>query len=168
MEESNNNIVDNSNVQNVVVNNVTQPVNNQKKTPVGLIIGLIIGGIVFLGIIILVIVLLIGRSSSKEIQGTWKCNGNLGMKISGNELEMYSDTDSSTYIKANYTIKEFEIDNSYHKYTINASATKRVISGKEYTQPYTTQYQIVMEDGNKNELSMINTVSYSMYTCTRE
>ena len=54
------------------------------------------------------------------------------------------------------------------KYTINVEATKRIIDGQEYTDPYSTQFQLMLEKGNKDKLGMMNTISYSMYSCTRK
>ena len=148
--------------------NVVQNVQPAPKSsfPAWLIVVIIIGGIVFILGIIFAVLLIVGTSTMKEIQGDWTCNGQLGVKIGATDLEMTSS--SNTHINATYTIENFEVDNDYHKYTINAKAVKRIISGQEYTGDYTTQYQIVIDTKDKNNMTMMNTVSYSTYNCTKK
>ena len=151
--------MDNSNVV------VTQ--STSKKTPVGLIIGIIVGILVLFIISIVLLVKFIFNSASKSYQGTWDCNSQLRLEIGNNNFDMYANDGSAT-INSTYKISEESHENNYHKYTIDASATKRIINGQKYTKPYTTQYQIIMEGTNRNQMVMMNTVTYSMYNCTRK
>lgn len=147
-----------------VVSNV-QPA-PKKSFPVWLIIVIVVGVITFIVGLVIAILLIVGTSTMKEIRGEWTCNDKLGLTIGMADLTMTSGDD--THIKATYTIENFEIDDNYHKYTINAKAVERIISGQKYTGDYTTQYQIVVDPKDKNNMVMMNTVSYSTYNCTKK
>lgn len=71
-------------------------------------------------------------------------------------------------VKSTYKISSTSKDGSISKYDIEASATKRIINGKEYTEPYTTKFQISIDEKSKDEMAMINVVSYNIYTCKRK
>ena len=142
----------------------------KKKFP-GWVIPVIIGAVV-LGIILFVvaIILLVKfalNSGTRVFQGSWECNnGNVTVTIGKNNFDMYGN--QSTYVYSTYVAKEVKVENNYHKLLIDATATKRVLNNKEYTGPYTTEYQLVIDNNNKNEMAMINSKTYTIYKCKRK
>ena len=138
----------------------------KNKTPVGLIIGIVIGGVVLFVVALILLFVFIFKSGTSVFHGTWECNNNATVTIDSRNFNMYGNT--NTYVYATYKAKEINIDNSYSKMLINATATKRVLNGKEYTGDYTTQYQLVIDNNNKNEMAMINSVTYTIYKCKRK
>ena len=130
------------------------------------IIGAIVLGIILFVVAIFLIVKFALDSGTKAFQGSWECNSNITVEIGKNTFDMYSN--QNNYVNSTYTANEVKIENNYQKCMIQATATKRVISGKEYTNPYTTEYQLVIDNNNKNEMAMMNTKTYSMYMCKRK
>lgn len=139
---------------------------NKKKTPVGLIIGIVVGGVVLFVVVILLLVVFLLKSGTNIYQGKWECNNNIEVTIGNNNFDMYGN--SNTYVYSKYVPNKVEIDNNISKCTIRATATKRVLNGKEYTGNYTTEYQLAIDNNNKDEMAMINTQTYSMYKCKRK
>ena len=138
----------------------------KNKTPVGLIIGIVIGGIVLFVVAIILLVIFLLKSGTNIYQGEWECNNDIKVTIGKNNFDMYGD--SNTYVYSKYVPNKVEVENNISKCTIRATATKRVLNGKEYTGDYTTEYQLVIDSNNKNEMAMINTQTYSMYQCKRK
>ena len=122
--------------------------------------------IVIIGIIIalLAIVYFISSKQKKSFYGTWDCNG-ITLFIDSKNFNM---SNNNLDVKSTYKISSTSKDGSISKYDIEASATKRIINGKEYTEPYTTKFQISIDEKSKDEMAMINIVSYNIYTCTRK
>ena len=140
---------------------------NKKKTPVGLIIGIVIGGVVLFVTALILLLVFVFKSGTSVFHGTWECNNNTAtVTIDSKNFNMYGN--SSTYVYSTYKTKEVNIDSKYSKMLIDATATKRVLNNKEYTGDYTTQYQLVIDNNNKNEMAMINSVTYSIYKCKRK
>ena len=149
--------------QNIPNNTVVTP--QSKKMPVWAIILIIVGGIILLGISIFIFVKLLGLGSNKY-EGHWICNNSIELDISKNKFNMkYND---SNYAEADYFLVETTNENGYTKYLLRTTATKRIISGNEQTGDYITQFEISMEDGNPLAMAMMNTVSYSLYTCVKK
>lgn len=146
------------------MDNVKQPV--IKRTPKW-VIGLIIGGVILSIVIFVVALILIISSVFKNYYGTWECNNDIILKIDSSNFDMYT-SDKSTIVNSKYSMKKVNIDNNIQKYTLNASATKRIINGVEYNDPYTTQYEITIDSDHPKELAMINTVTYSVYECRKK
>ena len=146
------------------MDNVKQPV--IKRTPKW-VIGLIVGGFILSIVIFVVALILIISSVFKNYYGTWECNNDIILEIGSNNFDMYT-SDKSTIVNSKYSMKKVNIDNNIQKYTLNASATKRIINGVEYDDPYTTQYEITIDSNNPKELSMVNTVTYSVYGCRKK
>ena len=146
------------------MDNAKQPV--IKRTPKW-VIGLIIGGVILSIVIFVVALILIISSVFKNYYGTWECNNDIILEIGSNNFDMYT-SDKSTIVNSKYSMKKVNIDNNIQKYTLNASATKRIINGVEYDDPYTTQYEITIDSNNPKELSMVNTVTYSVYGCRKK
>ena len=122
--------------------------------------------IVIIGIIIalLAIVYFISSKLKKSFYGTWDCNG-ITLFIDSKNFNM---SNNNLDVKSTYKISSTSKDGSISKYDIEASATKRIINGKEYTEPYTTKFQISIDEKSKDEMAMINVVSYNIYTCKRK
>ena len=146
------------------MDNVKQPV--IKRTPKW-VIGLIIGGVILSIVIFVVALILIISSVFKNYYGTWECNNDIILKIDSSNFDMYT-SDKSTIVNSKYSMKKVNIDNNIQKYTLNASATKRIINGVEYNDPYTTQYEITIDSDHPKESAMINTVTYSVYECRKK
>lgn len=141
----------------------------KKKFPtwaIVVIIGSIVLGIILFVVAILFFVKALLNSGTNVYQGSWVCNNMTTVDIGKNTFDMYSN--QNNYVNATYVANKLEIENNYHKCIIRATATKRVISGKEYTDPYTTEYQLVIDSNNKNEMAMMNTKTYSLYKCKRK
>ena len=141
----------------------------KKKFPawaIAVIIGAVVLGIILFVVAIFFFVKTLLDSGTKMYQGSWICNNMTTVDIGENTFDMYSN--QSNYVNSTYVANKVEIENNYHKCTIRATATKRVISGKEYTDPYTTEYQLVIDSNNKNEMAMMNTKTYSLYKCKRK
>lgn len=146
------------------MDDVKQP--NIKRTPKW-VIGLIVGGVILSIVIFVVALILIISSVFKNYYGTWECNNDIILKIDSSNFDMYT-SDKSTIVNSKYSMKKVNIDNNIQKYTLNASATKRIINGVEYNDPYTTQYEITIDSDHPKELAMINTVTYSIYECRKK
>ncbi len=130
------------------------------------IIGVVILGIVLFVLIISFFVKTLLDSGTKIYQGSWECNNKTTVEIGPNNFDMYDNR--NIYVNSTYVANKVEIENNYHKCTIRATATKRIINGREYTGPYTTEYQLVIDRNNKNEMAMMNTKTYSLYKCKRK
>ncbi len=80
---------------------------------------------------------------------------------------IYKETGNSGRIEGTYEISEAqssETDKTM-EYIINLNATSRVFGEKTLTDPYSTQYSLVIEsDGNA---VLMNTISQNMYMCTK-
>lgn len=137
-----------------------------KRTPKWAI-GLIIGGVILSIVIFVVVLIFIITSIFKSYYGTWECNNDIILKIDSSNFDMYT-SDNSTVVNSKYSVKKVNIDNNIQKFTLNASATKRIINGVEYDDSYTTQYEITIDSNHPNELAMINTVTYSIYECRKK
>ena len=135
--------------------NVQQNLNKKSNKTIIIIVGILI---------VLIILFFMGRKSKKAFYGTWDCNGII-IHIDSKNFDMSSN---GLDVKSTYKITSTSKDGSISKYEIEASATKRVINGKEYTEPYTTKFEIDIDEKNNDEMGMINVVSYNIYTCKRK
>ena len=151
MEEVKEEVVEEKIPEPVVSEVVTeQPVvnNSSDNGKLVLIILSIVGGCVLL---FFILYLFVFKSGNKAFEGEWTCDGGVTLNFDGSTMK---------YVEGSSDIEA--------KYTINVEATKRIIDGQEYTDPYSTQFQLMLEKGNKDKLGMMNTISYSMYSCTRK
>ena len=128
-------------------------------------------GISFLVIITILLVFLLSASNSPKykFEGKWSCS-NGAIKLEFDSKNFYYNADS-TKVDATYEIeydeyKESPIGN-YYKYGLKVTTTNRVLNGEKYTEPYTTEYEINIEEGKEDELLMINASTYNMYECYR-
>lgn len=155
---------------------IEKPIPNQvnsmdsfKKNPKKKI--LIIGGIVFVVVLLLIIVLfskILG--GNKSIYGTWDCGATNPIRVEiakNNDFKMYiRDNKEMMNIEGTYTTEE-KTKETGKAYELTMKASKRVVNGKTYTESYTTKYELTVDKENSDSLSMVNTVSYSTYQCTR-
>ena len=115
-------------------------------------------------IAITITVLLLSRDKSMDSRyiGDWSCSGDVTLKMTSSGFEMiYPDAN----ISGSYTILTKEKRELGTYFTIDFIANKRVISDSVYNSPYTTQFELGISDDNT--MSMINTLSYSIYNCKR-
>ena len=161
----NNNIYNQPQIDN---NAYQQPVQNNKpkKNAIGLIIVIVVGVIIAIILTVITISLFVKKSGSEKFYGEWDCNNGIKLLINNKDFNM--SIESQAKIDATYKLTTIETEGTYKKYNIDATATRRILDGKEYLEPYTTKYQIVMDDKNNNELSMINVSTYSIYMCERK
>ncbi len=122
---------------------------------------------------ILALLTLLGNylfKSGKLLNGKWICNNNIILIMNKNKtFEMYDSKDKNYLnVKGKYTIEKEQNENNILKYTINMKTTNRIISNQKMTDEYTTQYEIDINTNNQNELSMTNSLSYSIYNCKKE
>ena len=147
--------------------NINQTVNYaSKNSNKGLIIGIVIGGVIACLLAIITVVLLFNAINKKKFYGEWICDDGINVVINDKNFNMFID--SQTKIESTYKIVSNKNDGVYRKYDIEATAKKRIIDGQEYTSPYTTKYQIIMNNSSDDELSMINSLTYNMYSCQRK
>ena len=109
------------------------------------------------------------ESTNNYIYGTWKCNdGEVELSLDSENFIMdYSS--GLAYIEAKYVIESTEKeDNNVNKYNINVTTTKRIIENEELEGEYTTQFQIALNTKDTNNMTMINSISYSIYRCKRK
>ena len=156
----------------VAPNNYGQPympMNNKKKGNKIVLITVICITFFIILAVILILVLRSSNSSKYKFVGNWSCaNGVVKLKIDSKNF--YYDS-TAAKVDATYEIeydeyKESPIGN-YYKYGLLISTTSREINGVKYTEPYTTEYEIDIEEGKENELLMTNTTTYNMFECYR-
>lgn len=140
------------------INNLNNESNNKGilKTIVLIIIGILIT--------IIISILIAKNITKKPFYGKWLCNDNIELFIDNSNFNMNYGNDK---VEATYGIESADKINNVSRYTIGASAKKRIINGKEDLSPYSTKYQIAMEQGNDNELVMINIKTYNLYSCKK-
>ena len=56
-------------------------------------------------------------------------------------------------------------EGDYKSYVLNVSAIKKMVNGQEYTDQYTTDFEIEMEKGNKDKLLLTNKNTGIEYVC---
>lgn len=145
------------------------PMNNKKKGNKIVLITVICITFFIILAVILILVLRSSNSSKYKFEGNWSCaNGVVKLKIDSKNF--YYDS-TAAKVDATYEIeydeyKESPIGN-YYKYGLLISTTSREINGVKYTEPYTTEYEIDIEEGKENELLMTNTTTYNMFECYR-
>jgi hypothetical protein len=71
-------------------------------------------------------------------------------------------------ISGTYELKKTSDEGEEKTYTFNLKADKRVINGETITDSYTTQFEFRFDKNNKDDLVLMNTVSYSIYSCKRK
>ena len=150
--------------ENQYSNNTNQ--NNKKTKNKILIIGIAISATITLISIIIIIFSLMSNKTQYLFYGEWDCGENIILTIDKSNLNIYKEPDFS--IESTYKIILTNVESNVNKYTINASATKRILGGVEYTEPYSTQFEIDMANYDKDSLVMINTSTYSLYMCSRK
>ena len=106
----------------------------------------------------------------KELyEGDWKCaNGNVLVHIDDKNFNIFFKTDLS--MEATYKLREPEPNErkpGYEAFYLVLTAHKRVADGKVYDEPYETEYQIIIDKDSPNEMAMANTITSSMYLCTK-
>lgn len=150
---------------------------NKKKSNKALFITLgIIGGIVLLGIIIFVVLLYIGINYIKEdwLTGTYSC-GSLQNITEMNVTMNFIVKEDKTFIMyygRDIVSGKYEITNvSYggeknsKKYELKLTANNRYLNGTLYTDDYSTNYELVIDENN--EAVLMNTKSMQIYYCKK-
>ena len=134
---------------------------NKKKTITLSLI--IVFSLIVLGVVIFLIIN--GSKSNKDLYiGEWECTKDVKLSINDNDFDMkYSNGE----ISGTYELQSTEEENNETSYMINLKASKRVINGETNTDSYTTQFEFKFDNNDKNTLVLMNTVSYSIYMCTR-
>ena len=132
-----------------------------------IIIAFVVSAVFLIAISIILLFFHIFHSASKSIQGSWICNDEIIVNIGKKNFDMISN-DESLIVNSTYVINEIEVDNNYHKYTFDAKAIKRIINGKDYTDSYTTRYQMVIDSNIPDEAGIINVVTNNIYTCKKK
>ena len=142
---------------------------NKKNNKLGMIILFSLLGIL---IVIAIIAVVLSNNSSPKYKfiGNWSCkNGKMDLRIDSKKFIMEAE---NIYIEATYEIDYDELNETpigtFYKTGLILSATKRVLEGKEYTEPYKTMYEINIEEGKENVMNMINAVTYNMYECYKK
>lgn len=78
------------------------------------------------------------------------------------------DNSGISSIKGTYNLvgTNFESTQNTYTYTLNLNATERIVEGKTFSDPYTTQYSISFNDDD--EIILMNTLSSNTYYCERD
>lgn len=150
---------------------------NKKKSNKALFITLgIIGGIVLLGIIIFVVLLYIGINYIKEdwLTGTYSCGPlqnitqtNVTMNFIVKEDKTFIMSYGRDVVSGKYEITNVGYgggDNS-KKYELKLTANSRYLNGTLYTDDYSTNYELVIDENN--EAVLMNTKSMQIYYCKK-
>ena len=130
---------------------------------------IIIISIVLLVLIVLgcVLFIVLNKSGNKEIYvGDWECIKDV--KLSMNNDKSFRMTYPNGDISGTYELKKTSDEGEEKSYTFNLKADKRVINGETITDSYTTQFEFRFDKNNKDDLVLMNTVSYSIYSCKRK
>lgn len=153
-------------------NVITSPKKNSNKS---VIIIIIIVAALFLLIPIGIIIILsifkvLTTNSNQLIYGKWSCNSGIELIFkSDKSFQMYDTSDKNNFnITGDFTIDDIEEDRISLEYIITMKSNNRTISGKKYTDDYSTKYSFIMDQQNKKELIMMNTLNYNMYRCTKK
>ena len=150
---------------------------NKKKSNKALFITLgIIGGIVLLGIIIFVVLLYIGINYIKEdrLTGTYRC-GPLQNITETNATMNFIVKEDKTFIMSygrDVVSGKYEITNvgyvggkNSKKYELKLTANNRYLNGTLYTDDYSTNYELVIDEND--EAVLMNTKSMQIYYCKK-
>lgn len=149
-----------SNLQNNAIGYNNDKIKNRNKK---LIIILTIIGII---IVVAIAVFLFLKTTSKQDTryiGEWECNEGVSLSMKDNTFEMIYPTAT---ISGTYEVKEINEKDMGKYFTIDFNANKRVINDSTYNSPYTTQFELGFAEDDS--MSMINVISYSIYTCKRK
>lgn len=136
--------------------------NKKQESHLWLIIGI---AILVVSVFIVLFVFVLKNDKKYPFSGKWNCNDNIVLTIEGNNFDMYYDED--TYITSTFDVINEEKKEEYTTYSIVATAKKRRLEGKEYTDSYSTGYEIGFNKNNPNQLEMMNAISYNIYYCTK-
>ena len=150
---------------------------NKKKSNKALFITLgIIGGIVLLGIIIFVVLLIIGINYIKEdwLTGTYSCgplqnitemNATMNFIVKENKTFIMSYGRDIVSGKYEITNVDYNGDKNSKKYELKLTTNNRYLNGTLYTDDYSTNYELVIDENN--EAVLMNTKSMQIYYCKK-
>ena len=145
--------------------NYNRPYKKTSGALIALIIFIVIA-IIAGGIFLLVILF---KNSDILLNGEWDCGDNIVVELDNKKFEMYNSANRNVLdVKGKYSLKRFQTENKTMKYTIVMNSNDRTIEGKNYTDNYSTEYEISMESGKANQIHMINTKTYNIYSCTKK
>ena len=150
---------------------------NKKKSNKALFIILgIIGGMVLLGIIIFVALLVIGINYIKEdwLTGTYSCGPiqnitetNTTMNFIVKEDKTFIMSYGRDIVSGKYEITnvDYDGDRNSKKYELKLTANNRYLNGTLYTDDYSTDYELVIDEND--EAVLMNTKSMQIYYCKK-
>ena len=150
---------------------------NKKKSNKALFIILgIIGGMVLLGIIIFVALLVIGINYIKEdwLTGTYSCGPiqnitetNTTMNFIVKEDKTFIMSYGRDIVSGKYEITnvDYDGDKNSKKYELKLTANNRYLNGTLYTDDYSTDYELVIDEND--EAVLMNTKSMQIYYCKK-
>ncbi len=105
------------------------------------------------------------ENSTNALEETMK----FSLKKDKTFLMTYSYSTASGIIDGTYEITGIKYttknNENYTTYTINFDANTRVINGEKITEPYVTQYNLIIAD--TSEVYLQNTISNSLYLCRK-
>jgi len=150
---------------------------NKKKSNKALFIILgIIGGMLLLGIIIFVALLVIGINYIKEdwLTGTYSCGPiqnitetNTTMNFIVKEDKTFIMSYGRDIVSGKYEITnvDYDGDKNSKKYELKLTANNRYLNGNSYTDDYSTNYELVIDEND--EAVLMNTKSMQIYYCKK-
>lgn len=122
-------------------------------------------------IILFIIFLLTSGSRSPRYEGIWTCSdGDSLIEVTIDE-EKFTMKSENVDIEATYKIsyeKAPDTTGNLYKYGLIMDANRRVIDGQAYIEPYSTEYELDIEEDDDDTMIMINSISYSIYSCSRK
>ena len=150
---------------------------NKKKSNKALFIILgIIGGMVLLGIIIFVALLVIGINYIKEdwLTGTYSCGPIQNITETNTTMNFIVKKDKTFIMsygrdivsgKYEITNVDYDGDKNSKKYELKLTANNRYLNGTLYTDDYSTDYELVIDEND--EAVLMNTKSMQIYYCKK-
>lgn len=166
------------------VNGYAQPVypmyGQQKKSNIGLIVGIIIGVLAlgFIGLVVLGTIV----TKAYPVAGKWDCKSFDGSGAKGDYLvtfdmgydkkftwEKYGDG-TNNHVKGTYTFEKVDKSNNntkYKYYNVKLVGNEYINNGVKQTQAYNAQYEMGIIDNKdgKRQAILINPYTYRMYYC---
>ena len=146
------------------------------------IVGIILSSLsILVAVVFIVIAIFITFTQITSYQGEYSCteyssvdayndNDDIAFILNSDyTFEMYYKANKNKlYINGKYEaeFKEYNENLKTNSYTLTLIADERIINGVKSTNPYTTKYEIQLD--NKKSAFLINTGSYNMYACTKK
>ena len=151
------------------------------------LVGAIINGLIFVIIMaILALGLFVIFNNGYKMYGTYKCTSyydsyteediknitedDLEIEFKINLDDTFTMTSKEVDVKGNFELTETKTSEMYDTdyYYLNMTADYRKISGKEYTEPFETQYVFAITGDKRKAAYVYNPKSMSQYICRRE